>query len=178
MVGYLPGRRGWAKRRTRKAFLSATSALLKKKTFADISVVDICEKAGIPRATFYNYFEDKYGLIKEAAAELVERINAAKFADDAPMASVVTDLMDILLQFFYLQREFITPFLLVGGFVTDAVTEALSDRFYERNRDTFASELMASAAVSAIRWWTLSGCVMQPEYMEKRLLSLLKVVSE
>jgi AcrR family transcriptional regulator len=38
----------------------ALAALVESKPFKVISVVDICEKAGISRQTFYNHFEDKY----------------------------------------------------------------------------------------------------------------------
>jgi len=50
-----------------KRFLTAASkaffSLLCKKTFEQITVGEICEECDYPRATFYNYFEDKYDLL-------------------------------------------------------------------------------------------------------------------
>lgn len=37
--------------------------LLTQKPFTEISVGEICENADYPRATFYNYFDDKYDLL-------------------------------------------------------------------------------------------------------------------
>ena len=38
--------------------------LLKEKSFEKITIKEICNKANYPRATFYNYFEDKYDLLE------------------------------------------------------------------------------------------------------------------
>lgn len=50
-----------------KRFLGATSqaffTLLCKKPFEQITIGEICEESSYPRATFYNYFDDKYDLL-------------------------------------------------------------------------------------------------------------------
>lgn len=38
-------------------------SLLKKKSFDDITVLEICEYAGVHRATFYKHFVDKYDFL-------------------------------------------------------------------------------------------------------------------
>ena len=53
-------RKTMAARRTLKILTLALTQLLQVKPFEKISVIDICEKALVPRATFYNYFDDKY----------------------------------------------------------------------------------------------------------------------
>lgn len=45
------------------AFSNAFFNLLTEKSFEEISVNEICDAAGYPRATFYNYFNDKYDLL-------------------------------------------------------------------------------------------------------------------
>jgi len=45
------------------AFASSLLDLLCEKAFEEITVGEICEKADYPRATFYNYFDDKYDLL-------------------------------------------------------------------------------------------------------------------
>ncbi|HEV2237042.1 MAG TPA: TetR/AcrR family transcriptional regulator [Ktedonobacterales bacterium] len=56
-------------KRTRKLLLEAFEALLEEKSFHDISVQDIAERATINRATFYAHFVDKYALLDEAFSE-------------------------------------------------------------------------------------------------------------
>jgi AcrR family transcriptional regulator len=45
------------------AFTSAMAGLASEKPFEEITVQELCAKAGYPRATFYNYFDDKYDLL-------------------------------------------------------------------------------------------------------------------
>ncbi|MFD1126222.1 TetR/AcrR family transcriptional regulator [Lentilactobacillus raoultii] len=49
--------------RTLDAFFTTMLDLLSKKSFEHISVHEICEISNFPRATFYNYFDDKYDLV-------------------------------------------------------------------------------------------------------------------
>lgn len=49
--------------RTLDAFSSALLALLAEQSFERVTVNELCQRAGYPRATFYNYFDDKYDLL-------------------------------------------------------------------------------------------------------------------
>lgn len=50
-------------RRVLEAFTAAFMKQITKRDFDDITVNDLCEESGYPRATFYNYFDDKYDLL-------------------------------------------------------------------------------------------------------------------
>jgi len=60
--------------RTRRDITNSLLELMLEKNFDDISVVDICEKALVTRATFYKYFEDKYHLISCIIEDYKEQI--------------------------------------------------------------------------------------------------------
>lgn len=60
-------------KRTRQLLLDAFGSLLSEKTFDDITVQDITERATVNRATFYAHFEDKYVLLEQSMTELVRR---------------------------------------------------------------------------------------------------------
>ena len=49
--------------RTRKLLSTALFDLMAEKDFSQITVNDICEKAMVRRATFYNHFKDKEDLL-------------------------------------------------------------------------------------------------------------------
>lgn len=51
-------------RRTLNALVKAMEELLAKREFEQIQIKELCEISMIPRATFYNYFEDKYDLLE------------------------------------------------------------------------------------------------------------------
>lgn len=46
-------------KKTRKALLQALRALLSEKSFDDITVTELCERAEIRRVTFYSHFGGK-----------------------------------------------------------------------------------------------------------------------
>ena len=50
-------------KRVLDAFAGTLFSLLCTKPFDEISVNEICEESTYPRATFYNYFDDKYDLL-------------------------------------------------------------------------------------------------------------------
>lgn len=50
-------------KRTLKLLTDTLTELLEKEPFEKITIIKICEKSMIPRATFYNYFDDKYDFL-------------------------------------------------------------------------------------------------------------------
>lgn len=50
-------------RRTLDAFRTAMLDMLAVAPFEKITVSELCERARYPRATFYNYFDDKFDLV-------------------------------------------------------------------------------------------------------------------
>lgn len=58
-------------RRTYKLLSQALLSLLLEKSFEEIFVTDICERAMVHRTTFYKHFEDKYHLLDFCVQELI-----------------------------------------------------------------------------------------------------------
>ncbi len=56
-------------KRTRQLLQDALDDLLSEKSFNQITVQDITERAGLNRATFYAHFEDKYALLNHSVRE-------------------------------------------------------------------------------------------------------------
>lgn len=56
--------------RTRLLLKNALLALLEEKSLEKISVMDICDKALVHRATFYKHFDDKYDLFSYSLEEI------------------------------------------------------------------------------------------------------------
>ena len=55
----------------------ALIALLERKEFRDISIIDICEKAGVNRSTFYAHYDNLYDLLKETQERAVAEFFAS-----------------------------------------------------------------------------------------------------
>lgn len=59
---------------TEKAINEAFIKLLKKKKFSEITVAEICQKAGCSRNAFYSHFEDKDMLYNNLITKVIENI--------------------------------------------------------------------------------------------------------
>ena len=48
---------------TKSALADAMKKLMVRKSFAKISISDLCEECGLNRKSFYYHFKDKYDLV-------------------------------------------------------------------------------------------------------------------
>ena len=74
-------------RRTHKLLCDAMLELLEQTSYDNISVVDICDKAMVHRATFYKHFADKNEFM-----EYVTRVKLREFYDMNAKVHISTDL--------------------------------------------------------------------------------------
>lgn len=85
--------------RTLRAFSSAMFELLELKSFEAISVNELCQRSDYPRATFYNYFDDKYDLVNYCWYLLATEIRVGEAPKLSPDEILVT-YFDRLYRFF------------------------------------------------------------------------------
>jgi putative transcriptional regulator len=57
---------------------------LRTKSFAKITVNDICDTAMVSRSTFYTHFEDKFFLLNTAIDKIIEQLNHETETTDIP----------------------------------------------------------------------------------------------
>jgi AcrR family transcriptional regulator len=50
---------------TQKVLRDSLLALMEEKSVLDISIKDICDRAGLSRSTFYTYYKDQYDLLRQ-----------------------------------------------------------------------------------------------------------------
>ena len=60
--------------RTRKLLSNTLLGMMEEDSIEKISVIDLCAKAMVNRATFYAHFEDKYHLLSYALEELKDEL--------------------------------------------------------------------------------------------------------
>ncbi len=84
-----PRRRG---DKQRQAIVSAVRELLQERAFADLSVSEISDRAGVARSGFYFYFDSKYAVLAQILAEVTEELEelthyfAPRGPDESPAA--------------------------------------------------------------------------------------------
>ena len=108
--------------------------LLETKEFADISIMDICQNAGVNRSTFYAHYENTYDLLKETYQGMINNfLNECAF--DNPV-----DLSDMR----KLDKEdlnFITPKYLLP-YLKYIQTHKRLFRIYAENANSFEANEM------------------------------------
>jgi AcrR family transcriptional regulator len=62
--------------RQREAIVTAVRELLQERSFADLSVSTISERAGVARSGFYFYFDSKYAVLAVILAEASELLDS------------------------------------------------------------------------------------------------------
>src|SRR5258708_35906646 len=61
--------------RQREAIVTAVRELLQERSFADLSVSTISERAGVARSGFYFYFDSKYAVLAVILADASEMLD-------------------------------------------------------------------------------------------------------
>lgn len=60
--------------RSRRLLVDALLALLAERPLEEVTVAELCRRAGVNRATFYGHWADQRALASEAFTELVDRL--------------------------------------------------------------------------------------------------------
>ncbi|WP_125589863.1 TetR/AcrR family transcriptional regulator [Companilactobacillus jidongensis] len=91
-------------KRTLKAFRLAMFEALSEKGFDKITVNDICKKSEYPRATFYNYFDDKFDLLQYLWSYIGKDI-LDKIPKNGDEEDGIVKIFNLLLEFFNDHQE-------------------------------------------------------------------------
>ena len=59
-------------RYTKESLYASFLELLDEKAVSDITVIEICERAGVSRKTFYKYYSDQFALLMGMQKDLFE----------------------------------------------------------------------------------------------------------
>ena len=93
---------------TNNLLAQSLKELLKTKAFEKITIKQICDATGVIRATFYNYFSDKYDCLNWIVYhDIVE--NTKDYVESGDFEKALTAALEVLIQnkqFYYLYRRY------------------------------------------------------------------------
>lgn len=177
-------------RKTREAIFAAFTKLLSEKSFSQITVSDIIQRADIGRATFYAHFETKDFLLKELCEELFCHIFDTTGADKHEHRHIFAcDTSGSVFQhlFEHLQRNDNQILDLLSSennelflryFKTGLLqlVESQLDHFSARKasilpRDFYINH-KAAAFVETVRWWIENKMEQSPEEITEYFLAV------
>lgn len=155
--------------KTHKALMRALHELLTEKSFDEISVTELCERAETRRATFYKHFGDKRELLIFMIRERQEEYNARNevvFDIQNPkkcMTTIFKYLIDFLDENKVMARTVVKSN--ARNIVMDILSEQLifdlknhfSNMKQNKETDKFLPEMMAvifsGVVINCAQWW-------------------------
>ncbi len=149
--------------------------LMKKEPYDSITVLKICDAAGVHRATFYKHFIDKQDFMNFCFEKKLETLNFESSGlligdSDAAKADYI-GLCEKIVNFVYDNRRIIADLNIntTSSAFTVALTNSISDTLEKRlNRDESAGAKLfspipmlahyyAGAIVEILKWWVVDG---------------------
>lgn len=129
-----------SRRATMKSALAENlRELMTRKMYEKITIKQICDETGVIRATFYNYFDDKYDCLNWIIH--IDFFSCTTLLESAGIREYAAALLHILDE----EREFYRVGYGVVGqnsfqeMVTDNLTEVLKDYFAKKRKNGFMS---------------------------------------
>jgi AcrR family transcriptional regulator len=154
-------------RRTHKLLFDALTLLLSEKSFDNITITDICEKAMVHRTTFYKHFEDKYHLLDSLISQLVQNFEE-KSTEQTPVdkpRQYYVNVVRLLLEQMQENIKMYSVGLLNNGSTIKVLQKIVVGRTKSRLESDEAngliflipapilSEFYSSSMVSLAIWW-------------------------
>lgn len=152
---------------TKRALAGALKELMEEKSFAKISVADICEKCGMNRKSFYYHFRDKYDLVNWIFDTDFLSIMRKQDPNDS------WKLLESLCDYFYENRDFYRKALKVEGqnsfiehfreLLYALMHSRLTDMANIEHAGEFQVNFFSDAAVMTFQRWLLDPNCMKPD---------------
>ncbi len=106
--------------------------LMLEKRYDDISVSEICDRANIPRKTFYRYFDGKEGVLQSLIYHTMMDLEIVNLENN-DVNHKISDEFEVLFSFWKSKRELLTAFDKSGliGLLIEKTTDGAMKRFSE-----------------------------------------------
>ena len=175
-------------KRTYNQLFSALIELLGEKSFDDLTVLEICDKAGVHRATFYKHFVDKYDFLNICFNMNLKNLTFDKIAESYTPETMKKSCMKMIMKVLDFVEENKS---LIISLSTDRSSStfntALNDSiaaFLEERINTvrpknekltktvpLLANYYAGAIVGIIKWWAVN----QASYSKQDFLDFAEV---
>ena len=155
-------------KRTHSLLLKTLTEMLRERTFDEIRVTDICQRAGIHRSTFYDHFEDKYHLLTFGIQEIIDIL-----VDGMPCSTRPLPFRHAIFRIFeYFQNNWseYSPIILehrnaeARAIFQEEFTRALIEQIkdhpaypYSYDRVVVLCQMFVGGLLSVVSWWLAQG---------------------
>ena len=178
--------------RTYKSLQDALMDLLYEKSFDDITVGELCDKAMIRRATFYKHFGDKYELFAFSIRELLEQFrqkNSMEY-DEKQSKTFYVSMIDYSLQFVEMHSDILKSMIksknsqiLFDILSTEIEHDIRSHlRQDEKNganlpaKPELLATMITGSLVYTMKWWVTQNSQIPRQELVQVVTSLIKII--
>ncbi len=169
---------------TKKSVQDAVLSMLKKYNINKISILKLCQVAGINRTTFYNYYGSQYDVLNEIAEKYLENTSNTIIKDLDSGKSLVESLSKVLL-FIKDNMEFAKLVLEQDNYdIVSKITVSLPrfdnllierlDKNLNLNERNAISSFIQYGTVRLLKEWILNGCNKSPEEQVELMLFVIR----
>lgn len=142
-------------RYTKESLYSAFLTLLEEKAVSDIAVVEICDRAGVSRKTFYKYYSDQFALLMGMQDDLFEDYRDLIATEEPNIFKIAPQLIGwadknrVLVKAIFANRG-------EGNFI-----DRMCDDLFSIYRESWeaANPTMAPQDVEALFYYVVSGLI-------------------
>jgi AcrR family transcriptional regulator len=176
---------------TQKTLRDSLVALMKEKSILDISIREICEKAGVSRSTFYAYYNDQYDLLRQMGEEIVvemEKIVRPYLGAERKAPSrATTALLEDILQYIINNNNSIQVLLSENGdsgfqkkFFRNGIaymgqiTEVIGIQAADEKSARYGFAFLIGGFLTLVQEWLKSGMDMPAPEMAKMLVKFIR----
>lgn len=169
-------------RKTYTALVDALLQLMSEKRFEEITINELCERAMVRRATFYNHFSDKMEFFAFCVRELLSRCDSTKpfifYSRNRCEAAIRCAVCfierndQLILQM--LESNLLSSLL---GIISDEISADLSRKIHgsaAQNSVNVMAPFYAGALVSTALWWITRKDYLTAEDLVAQLVGLLE----
>ena len=160
-------------KRTYQLLNDALANLLKVKSFEDLTVLEICDAAGVHRATFYKHFVDKYDFLNTCFRMKIDDLgfeNMDPSQTTESMRKNITRIIYKVLLFVETNKDFLAAVSTdkAASSFHDILTTAIASLIEEKIKSNplltdsldhqvpMIANYYAGAVVGLIKWWSKS----------------------
>lgn len=157
---------------TKKMLEDALLCLLSEKPIDKINITELCNEAGINRATFYSHYETPRDILVEIEQRMTSELNE-KLKQNAQNCQTVTEAM---CQYIYDNSEIIRVFL--QNFTGNDLAQILNNRYEAVIESTIAQDVDADYIKLAITYLTGGGFFLITQWLQTDIQKTPKEISE
>lgn len=135
--------------KTKGSLLQSFFKLLSEKTFEEITVNELCQEAGVRRATFYKHFEDKNDFLFKAVKMLRERFDSLIWKKSKPGSTKQYYVEYVRGLIVYINEHFTAARNILASNLTEGVIHIIAIQNYEETRSRLEKSVNDGISIPA-----------------------------